>query len=143
MLNFDENLSEFRDTSQKMQTRIEICRTFANSCVTFPEISEIAEIIPSKKWLTHSPSDQGEGGGRGDGAPLHGSDAAAAGRRAAGARQGRRVQLAGGIFQNLPDSQAEIFEIWQNFANKPPPPPRTKPRRRVKQRIHCWFLNEG
>ena len=21
------------------------------------------------------------------------------------------------IFQNLPDSQAEIFEIWQNFAN--------------------------
>ena len=44
MLDFDEMLSEFRDTSQKMQKYIEICRNLAKS----PEISESAEIFKGK-----------------------------------------------------------------------------------------------
>ena len=43
-------VSEFRDTSQKMQTFIQISRKFANSCATFPEISEIAETTSIKYY---------------------------------------------------------------------------------------------
>ena len=43
--NVDEIVSEFCDTPQKMQRHIRICRKFAKSCGTFPQFSEVAEII--------------------------------------------------------------------------------------------------
>ena len=46
-LKFDEMLSEFRDTSQKMQKKLfknlEICRDLAKSCAQFPDIFKIAK----------------------------------------------------------------------------------------------------